>query len=564
MVAIKYVRKNKQNGGSNRPSKAFKIKSPGIMTKSWHYTKKGLGHAFRTPAYIVRGTSKGLGGLVGLGTTRLGAAAYRGIQLKRAKAAQTREQRKMNALLGLETEPQTLVGKLKRYTGFSAKRGMSVELKQAKKADEIDALKKKVESLQATGTSGKEYLKAQAKLKKLEKLPNRITAFDPTTITRNPGQSYVNALRQKKLGLLTANSPEKKLYNIRQRKLTAKQAKVADANIEYKKSKKAVGDILSDTAKMTKKAIVDVSKMSKKKIAALYTLAALGAPGATPVALIAMPIYDIVKTMGKDVPAIAKLGQRAKNFVGSRGTLMDEIQKRDADQQKVKAKFDSQQFELTKKINNIDDTLLSKDNKTKLTNNIDKINKKISLIDKLKIDIEKAPDNKTRRTKEQALINAQKELKQAKNEHSLLLQQQYTRAKTELSPVQKQQLESVLDTSANMVRMLDLQSDIQSRQRDIKRSLLQKQKEDRDLIAAAQNLSSPIGVELKGKTNGINANDIDTIDMAKLKDEYQKAKLKSYDDPSYKLAARYFEALINLKIIKSSFNNLYTELPKKV
>lgn len=550
MVARRYVRKNKQNGGSNRASKAFKTKSPGLMAKSWHYTKKGLGHTFRTPAYIVKGTSSALGGLVGLGTTRLGAAAIRGIQLRTAKRAQKREQRKIDALLGLKIAPTSGWGKFKKYTGIRSTE-MSDELKQAKKADEIDALEKKVQSLQATGTSGKEYLKAKDKLDKLK------IGYTPTTLTRAEGQSYVNALRQLKLGSIKQNN--RYLYNIRQRKLTARQARVADANIQYKKSKKAVGDILSDTGQMTKKALVDVSKMSKKKIAALYTLAALGAPGATPVALIAMPIYDIVKTMGKDVPAIAKLGQRAKNFVGSRGTLMDEIQKRDEDQQKVKAKYDSQQYELTKKISNIDDTLLSSDEKKKLQTNIKTINEQISKINKLKIEIEKEPNNASRKEKEQKMIEEQKKLKQIKDTHNLFIQQQYTRAKTQLSPLQKQQLESVLDTSVSMVRMLDLQSDIQSRQRDIKRSLLQKQREDSDLIKSSLDPSSPIAVELKGKTKSFNAKDIDTIDMAELKKAYEEAKLKSYDDSSFKLPAKYFEALINLKIIKSTFKEL--ELP---
>ena len=117
MVARRYVIKKKQNGGARsrtiRPSNSFKTKSPGIMTKSWHYTKKGLGHAFRAPAYIVRGASAGVGGLVGLGVTRLGSQAIRGIQLKRAKAAQTSEQRKMNTLLGLESEPTSRWGKFK-------------------------------------------------------------------------------------------------------------------------------------------------------------------------------------------------------------------------------------------------------------------------------------------------------------------------------------------------------------------------------------------------------------------------------------------------------------------
>ena len=53
------------------------------------------------------------------------------------------------------------------------------------------------------------------------------------------------------------------------------------------------------------------------------------------------------------------------------------------------------------------------------------------------------------------------------------------------------------------------------------------------------------------------------ININDLQNKYEDAKLRSYDDSSYKLAARYYEALINLKIIQSSFEELSTLLPER-
>lgn len=582
MVARKYHRTKTQMGGrQNVPtySNMFKKKSPGLGTGTLHKIRKASGQVFRAPAYAARATSSAVSGLVGLSATRGTAALYHGAKLSSAKRSETREQKKINSLLGLEKTHWT-----KRLgSTLGLYKPKLTELETAKKQDTINTLIKKVQSLTTTGTSGKALQKTQAQLTALKKSlpstsPSPTTALLTSTTLPTPrnGESYVNALRRSKIETLQTNATSSSnnaakakakakvdLYKLRTRKLTAKQAKVANADIQYKKSKKALGNIRSNTKKKILEDYQYVKNMSKKKIAALYGLALLGAPGATPVALIGLPIYDIVRTMGKDVPAIAKLGQKVKNkLFGSRGELMDRIAKRDRQQVEVNETFNKQNTVLTEKLSAIETTLLSKADADKMTEAVKTMQTHMNKINEYKIQAAKATDNTTRKENEQKIIEAQNQLKQAKSDHSLFMQKQYSRAKTELYPEAQKQLESVLDTSTNMVRLLDVQGDIQSRKRDVQRALLQKQKEDVQLLKAAQDSNSPVASALQGKTQDFNVNNIDSYEISTLKTKLDDANLQSFKDPSYKLAVKYFEALINLKVIKTSFGELHTDLTK--
>jgi hypothetical protein len=108
--------------------------------------------------------------------------------------------------------------------------------------------------------------------------------------------------------------------------------------------------------------------MSVKKTLLLYTLATLGAPGATPLALLAMPIYDTMKAVGKDTPAIAKIGTQFRNLFRGRADLMDQASKYDEHVKKLNTgvetevrNFKSKREESLGKLNRILDQNMRRD-----------------------------------------------------------------------------------------------------------------------------------------------------------------------------------------------------------
>lgn len=548
-----------QTGGSRlpRPGNALKVKVP-KKAKAWSYTKKGLGHIYKTPAYLVRGTSAALGGVVGLGTKRLTTQAVRGIQLRLAKRAQKTEQSKINTILGL-----------RKKTGWFGRSKKNANLEQAIKHDELEALDQKIQSLRETGKKGKEL---ESALKRRETLNKSLGAISLGAISysKNPGETYVQALRRTQSGAIT-NASQKALLNLRTRKLTAKTNAISAANIKYKKAKAASKNILSNTAKITKKAVVDVANMSAKKITAMYSLAVLGAPGATPMALLAMPVYDIVKTMAKDVPAIAKLSNRFKNLFRSKSDLMNQLNKNDSNKQKLKKGIDSQRFKLDGDMEILKNKkILTEDDVQKMKTNLDTIRAKTGEIDSLKMQISKAKNNTSRREFEQKLLTANAELGQSKAEHNTFISGLYEKARTQLSPESKSQLTSALDSSVKITRLVDLSSQLDSKQRDTKRKLMQKQKADIQLLNDSLNSSSPVALALNSATkrlgnfykqNQKKTPDIDTLDMDKLTKTYQQIKSDSYSNASLEIPARYLESLITAKIMHESFNELSQTLP---
>ena len=542
---IKCKTKKSQVGGSGSRTtgSALKNKSSTRTKLKSGFLKYGK-TALKLPAYAVRGTSALLGSAIGLGVKRAVVSGVRKIQTGTAKSNLLRQQRKMNVLLGLRDK--------------NLWRTKTKEMVEAEAYTKAKQLENKIQSMRTTGTKDKDIKSAQEELKKLV-TKHKFGTFNEKegkiTIAENAPKT-LNELREEKMKKTTSQGR----LAVMQRKLDLRQQQYEAAKIKSAQAKQALKSIASNSYTAAKKAVYDVSQMSVKKTLLLYTLATLGAPGATPLALLAMPIYDTMKAVGKDTPAIAKIGTQFRNLFRGRADLMDQASKYDEHVKKLDEgvetevrNFASKREESLNKLNRILDqnmrsdpiqrykqtqleTLEKKPNKddtdkqniellkkvlNEFSQNQNVINEEIrnnyitrmqdvdnvmtkmknlySEIKNLKTEVLKEQDPERKKKLQSQLTQKQNDLIDAKNTHNKKVTEIRNYTETTLSKDQAAFFTDALEPSMRFRRMLDLSDEASERQRTIKERLVQEQKDDIKLLKEAAISSSGVAAALTAK-----------------------------------------------------------------
>jgi hypothetical protein len=509
--------------------------------------KKASGHVFKAPAYLVRGISSGIGTSVGLGATRLTGQAAKGIQLSLAKRAEKKAQAKVNVLTGMREKG--IIG-----TRLTAKG----KLTQIQK--KIDNKTKLVESLTKTGMSGKNLLRAQSNLNAIQK---KLKSKSLKTNT-NTKTLQANALKP-----TINNNP---MLKLRLRKLQTRKNAVASAENKYRKSKESSKKILSNTTQAMKKSIKGVADMSIKKTAALYTLAVLGSPAVTPMALMAMPIVDTLKAMGKDVPAVRNAGVKMRNMFksisGDKAGLIKQSEKYEAEANKINFKIGDnmgQVKSLGAKLTGVDDTTQIKI--TQINELLPKINSINNNINTLKLQLANATDEQKRQN---LIVQIEKEttnLNRINADYNNYSRDLYSTAKNLSSEVMKKDLEKYLDMASNTNRLFAINTEFMKRQRDTSATLLSLQKKDKKLLEDIEKPGSILAEQLNKDSfipNNIKPNAINTTqnyNFNELKIAYDKAKI-AFDmgNANAKNAYNYLNALLTQRIVDDSLTDMKKQL----